>query len=121
MSSGLTAEKWNKHRPKPSFYKLKALKQILGEFVFVEQEQPELKELHIFRYRHRETGQRAYVLWVKSDGRKSTYKELYFLNEKRTPSQVYRLPSDASSIEAEEFSLRSGFEVNNSPVILIYD
>jgi len=119
MSSGLTAEKWNHHQPKPAFYKLRGLKKILGDYQFEAREQEFLKELYIFRYRHPITGARAYVLWTKSLDRKSHFKSPYFLSEDGIP-QVYTLPNDQSEIQGELLST-TGIWVNNSPIILIYE
>lgn len=120
MSSGLTAEKWNQHRPKPAFYKMRSLMEILGEYVFEAQEQNYLKELYIYRYRHPETGARAYVMWTKSIGRRSSFRELYFLEESGD-AEVYRLSEDNQSPSAQTlFGDGKPLEVNNSPVIVIF-
>ena len=121
MSSGLTAEKWNQHRPKPAYYMLKNLKSVLGDFVFEEHEQSYLRKLYILRYRNPNTGQRAYVLWNCDLGSTSTYKKLYFLSEDAPPSSVHCLRMNAEESTGEIFDLEKGFKVDGSPVILIYD
>ncbi len=112
-SSGLTSEKWNKHRPKPSFYKLQNLKLILGDFVFEEQEQGFLENLIIYRYFNPNTKQKAYALWNPQDDQRSHYDRPYFLEENSEPS-YYDLNS------SEPVAMDSGFTIGSSPLILIY-
>lgn len=120
MSSGLTAEKWNQHRPKPAYYKMQGLMQVLGDYICQGREQANLRELYIYRYLLPESGARAYVIWTKSMGRKSSFRELYFLDEEG-PATAYRLSGDAQILKEEvPFSGGQPFEVNNSPVILIF-
>lgn len=120
MSSGLTAEKWNQHRPKPAYYKMQGILQLIGDYVFEAREQAFLRELYIYRYRHAETGAKAYVVWTKSLGRKSSFREFYFLDNQK-PRVAYRLSGDAQILRKElPFTEGQSFEVNNSPVILMF-
>jgi hypothetical protein len=120
MSSGLTAEKWNKHRPKPSFHKLKALKNILGDFYYRDNSYWDNENIYQYSYLQPSTGKRAYVLWCAEPGEIVPAKELDFLEESKV-AELHYLSDNQELNKAKNWRKGEVLLISNSPIILIFD
>lgn len=119
-SSGITAEKWNHHQPKPAFFKLKALKAVLGEFHFVSHQSADRGEVQIIQMQNPNDKRRAYIIWNKTDERLNFYKDLFFLAEEGVPL-IIELPSDDEPLKEKPWDANIGIQVSNSPLILLFE
>lgn len=119
QSSGLSREKWNRAKLKPSFYKLRSLKRLLGDYAFVEEVRAKfVPGIHVFRYRNAK-GKERYALWNENLG--STYfpRSLSFAPAKE--GKVYRLHAKEGPIRQESWKQGEELAIDASPLIIEFD
>ena len=63
-SSGLTAEKYNQHEPKTSYFMLAQFKYILGEYAFEKELDVKKEDVKFYQFRSGEN--KAFVLWCST-------------------------------------------------------
>jgi len=72
-SSGLRAEKWNKHAPKPSYAAVKSLLELLGDYYFIRSIPQEEKDVYLYEFESKKEGKHVYALWLGTESAKQIF------------------------------------------------
>ncbi len=119
QSSGLSREKWNRSKLKPSFYKLRALKRLLGDYHFVKMVQAKfIPSIEVMLYENQQ-GHQRYVMWNKDLG--STYFPRSMSFDPGQQAKVYRLPDNEGPIRLETWKSGEELAINAAPLIIEFD
>lgn len=72
-SSGLRAEKWNKHAPKPSYIAIRSLLALLGDYYFVQRIEQEEKDVYLYEFASKTKAKHIYALWLGTESAKQLF------------------------------------------------
>jgi hypothetical protein len=88
-SSGLTAEKWNKHAPKPAYFAIKSFLDLLGDYHFAKELRSNREGVYIYEFEHKGDRSRIWAVWLGTESA-----QVIFANKIEIPStavEVYEL------------------------------
>lgn len=100
-SSGLTAEKWNKHAPKPAYFAIKSFLVLLGEYHFATELRSEKEGVYIYEFEHKVDKSRIWAIWLGTESAKQLFAKT--ISIPATSVEVYKLD--------ETFILRKSFKL----------
>lgn len=116
MSSGLSAEKWNKDKQKTSFHRLKSLKVLLEGFYF-KKRLPLAAGLHCYLYQN-EKGESRYVYWSSLKDSESPLRAVQAIQEKS--GRIYS-PASSSPMPAIAWQAQQELNFEACPKVLVID
>lgn len=119
-SSGITQEKWNKHRPKKAFYYLAAFQELMTGYYFKREIESGLEKVNRYEFYNPDSNTYLWAIWSYDDE-----SELRLLNLKLPGKSVreYRLQPNIAEAEVtipKHNQRKLKLEVGNMPVFLSF-
>jgi hypothetical protein len=87
-SSGLRAEKWNKHAPKTSYFALQSFLNLLGDYHFNRELTQSDESVFVYQFDSQEDGSHIWAIWLGTESAKQLFN--YGLKVPATSVDVYQ-------------------------------